>query len=326
MRGMSFPAVHLLGPKDPPPMEGAAASPSPKRPCRAAAAPRSAPAERASAACDPLLLLSAAHLDCRTLGRAACASRQAHRDIMSDHLWRSVARQQWASTLELPSEALLCRGHFDLCRRRCELQRLSQSGVTRSRRGPIRGSTPYRELLEDLSLVVDFEVDGRSMFAGVMATSLIQPPQDRATLKSSVALSESHLCLDPPSLRGDDGGTLAMENIKVPRARLSLLLFRRSTGRFMVVCCRTPAEIPWWSGVLPDYDKLLQFFPQAPRFCVRYPMDDIFYPGDRDATIHTQEVLLGVGAGCVDLHVSLHDWHHGGEQLLAVYEEMGEWV
>lgn len=310
-------------------MDDAATSSSSKRPCRTAEVSGSAPTERVFASCDSLLLLSVTHFDCMTLGRAACASRQAYRDIMSDHVWRGAARQQWASTLELPREALLRRGHFDLCRRRCELQRLSQCGVTRSRRGPITGSTPYQELLEDLSLVVDFEVDGRSMLAGVMATNMTEPgswPQVMSTaLRSSVALPESCLCLDPPSLRGDVEGTCAMENIQVPRARLSLLLFRRSTGRFMVVCGRTPAEIPWWSSC-SDYDKILQFFPQAPRFSVRYPLDDIFYPGDRDATTHNQEVLLGVSAGCVDFHVSLNDWHHGAEQLLAVYEELGDWV
>lgn len=306
-------------------MESAATPCSSKRPCRPADLSGSAPTERVCVACDSLLLLSITHFDCITLGRAVCASRQAHHDIMSDHVWRAAARLQWASTLELPREALLCRSHYDLCRRRCELQRLSQCGVTRSRRGPLRGSTPYRELLEDLSLVVDFEVDGQSMLAGVMATSVAQP-EDRAFLKSSASLPESHLCLDPQSLRGDVEGTAAMESIKVPRARLSLLLFRRSTGRFMAVCCKTPAEIPWWSGVEPDYDTLLQFFPQAQRFCVRYPLDDIFFPGDRDATTHNHEVLLGVSAGCIDLHVSLYDWHQGAEQLLAVYEEMGEWV
>jgi hypothetical protein len=170
------------------------------------------------------------------------------------------------------------------------------------------------------------------MLAGVMATTVTQPGAVgqcevmAPALKSSVALPESCLSLDPPSLRGDVEGTCAMENIKVPRARLSLLLLRRSTGRFMAVCCGTPAEIPWWSGCITEYDKLLQFFPEAPRFSVRYPLDDIFHPGDRDATTHNQEVLLGVRAGRVDLHVSLHDWHHGAEQLLAVYEELGEWV
>merc|ERR1712059_231358 len=106
-------------------------------------------------------------------------------------------------------------------------------------------------------------------------------------LKASVLREQLQLPIDSSRVSELRLHSNKSTNIEVPEARLSSLLLRRSTGRFMVLCDGAKAEIPWWTlpwwccdtgGVPPSFDQVLVFEEQGPRFCVRYPWDDIFYP------------------------------------------------